>query len=173
PTTTTPLKPAPITSRPAVSPPLALIFFAFSIMGLARDSLSNSDKINNVDKQFLSAPIKSAVDKFQLIPEFLKMRGLVKEHIDSYNYFINTGMRKIVRVNSEIRSTVDPEVYLRFLDVKIGEPSVVLDGVAEKINPQSCRLSNMTYAAPIIAQIEYITESGGQYSQRLLVSKVT
>uniref|UniRef100_A0A803MXH1 DNA-directed RNA polymerase subunit beta n=1 Tax=Chenopodium quinoa TaxID=63459 RepID=A0A803MXH1_CHEQI len=115
-----------------------------------------------MDKQSLAAPIKSSVDKFQLIPEFLKMRGLVKEHLDSYNYFISTGIKKIVRVNNEIRSNVDRGIYLKFLDVKIGEPSIVLDGVFEKINPQMCRLSNMTYAAPIEAHIEYVTETGGQ-----------
>lgn len=26
-----------------------------------------------IDKQFLAAPVKSAVDKFQLLPEFLKV----------------------------------------------------------------------------------------------------
>uniref|UniRef100_A0A803LIM8 DNA-directed RNA polymerase subunit beta n=1 Tax=Chenopodium quinoa TaxID=63459 RepID=A0A803LIM8_CHEQI len=91
-----------------------------------------------------------------------QMRGLVKEHLDSYNYFISTGIKKIVRVNNEIRSNVDRGIYLKFLDVKIGEPSIVLDGVFEKINPQFCRLSNMTYAAPIEAHIEYVTETGGQ-----------
>lgn len=43
------------------------------------------------------------------------MRGLVKEHLDSYNYFIDTGIKKIVRVNNEIRSTIDREIYLKYL----------------------------------------------------------
>ena len=30
-------------------------------------------KSSPIDKQFLTAPIKSAVDKFQLLPEFLKV----------------------------------------------------------------------------------------------------
>lgn len=34
-------------------------------------SLTNDDHF--VDKQKLSAPIKSAADKFQLVPEFLKV----------------------------------------------------------------------------------------------------
>lgn len=131
-------------------------------MGFERDHLPTTDQTHGLDKQFLSAPIKSAVDKFKLIPEFLKVRGLVKEHLDSYNYFVNVGIKKIVRVNSEIRSFIDPEIYLRFKDVRIGEPSIVLDGVAEKITPHSCRLSDMTYAAPIEAHIEYITGSRGE-----------
>lgn len=31
-----------------------------------------------IDKQFLAAPVKSAVDKFQLLPEFLKVKSIFK-----------------------------------------------------------------------------------------------
>ena len=32
-------------------------------------------------------------DKWKLLPAFLKVRGLVKQHIDSFNYFINSEVR--------------------------------------------------------------------------------
>ncbi|KAI3990044.1 hypothetical protein MKX01_013530 [Papaver californicum] len=70
-----------------------------------------------IDKQFLASPIKKAVDKFQLLPEFLKVRGLVKQHLDSYNYFVNTEIKKIIRANSLIQS-IDPETYIRYTNVK-------------------------------------------------------
>uniref|UniRef100_A0A0D9V0X3 DNA-directed RNA polymerase subunit beta n=1 Tax=Leersia perrieri TaxID=77586 RepID=A0A0D9V0X3_9ORYZ len=41
----------------------------------------------------LAAPVANPVDKFALLPAFLKVRGLVKEHIDSFNYFITKGIR--------------------------------------------------------------------------------
>ena len=28
-------------------------------------------------------------EKWKLLPAFLKVKGLVKQHIDSFNYFIN------------------------------------------------------------------------------------
>lgn len=37
----------------------------------------------------LAAPIKEVKDKYELLPHFLKMRGLVRQHIDSFNYLIN------------------------------------------------------------------------------------
>lgn len=37
-------------------------------------------------------------------------------------------------------------MLFRFNSVKIGEPSIPRDGVSEKITPQLCRLSDMTYA---------------------------
>ncbi|KAI5664174.1 hypothetical protein M9H77_23497 [Catharanthus roseus] len=112
-----------------------------------------------IDKSFLAAPIKSAVDKFQLLPEFLKVRGLVKQHLDSFNYFVSTEIKKIVFANEWIRSKVDERVYLRYSDVRIGEPSMIIDGVTEKLTPHKCRLSDTTYAAPIFVNIEYRGQS--------------
>ncbi|XP_021832455.1 DNA-directed RNA polymerase III subunit 2-like [Prunus avium] len=95
-------------------------------MGVAQDSSADPPKNNKqksndgkqiphsaIDKEFLAAPIKSATDKFALLPEFLKVRGLVKQHLDSFNYFVNTGIKKIVRANDRIVSGVDPSIYLR------------------------------------------------------------
>ncbi|XP_011003287.1 PREDICTED: DNA-directed RNA polymerase III subunit RPC2 isoform X2 [Populus euphratica] len=128
------------------------------------DSLSEENVVDHlIDKQkHAAAPVKSAVDKFQLLPEFLKVRGLVKQHLDSFNYFINIGIKKIVRANDRIVSTVDPSLYLRFTDVKIGKPSMVVDAISEQITPHMCRLSDTTYAAPIWVNIEYISGSHGR-----------
>ncbi|KAK4253155.1 hypothetical protein QN277_010759 [Acacia crassicarpa] len=115
-----------------------------------------------IDKQFLAAPVKSAVDKFQLLPEFLKVRGLVKQHLDSFNYFVKTGIKKIVRANDRIVASKHPNIFLRFKDVRIGEPSIIIDGSPEKITPQTCRLSDQTYWAPILVNVEYSQGSPGQ-----------
>ncbi|XP_030543868.1 DNA-directed RNA polymerase III subunit 2 isoform X1 [Rhodamnia argentea] len=120
---------------------------------------------SDVDYQKIAAPIKSAVDKFQLVPEFLKVRGLVKQHLDSFNYFANTEIKKIVRANDKIVSNIDPNLYLRFKDVRIGNPTVAMgDGVVEDLSPQKCRLTDMTYAAPILVDVEYTKGSHGGYS---------
>ncbi|XP_058188586.1 DNA-directed RNA polymerase III subunit 2 [Rhododendron vialii] len=113
----------------------------------------------DIDKQFLAAPVKSAVDKFQLLPEFLKVRGLVKQHLDSFNYFVRTQIRKIVRANDLITSKVDPTIYLRYKEVWIGKPSTSIEGAVIELTPHNCRLSDLTYAAPIYVNIEY---SNGQ-----------
>ncbi|CAA7057341.1 unnamed protein product [Microthlaspi erraticum] len=133
-------------------------------MGLDQNDLEMTNDEHFVDKQKLTAPIKSTADKFQLVPEFLKVRGLVKQHLDSFNYFVNVGIRKIIRANSRIQSTLDPKIYLRFLDIRIGEPSVLTVSGADKINPHMCRLGDTTYAAPIYVNIEYAHGSNGQVS---------
>ncbi|CAI9107907.1 OLC1v1007389C1 [Oldenlandia corymbosa var. corymbosa] len=115
---------------------------------------------SGVDKEFLAAPVKSAVDKYQLLPEFLKVRGLVKQHLDSFNYFVTTGIKKIVAANNEIRSKEDPSIYLRYTDVRVGKPSILVDCVTEVLNPHRCRISDLTYAANILVNVEYTTQIG-------------
>ncbi|XP_065631564.1 DNA-directed RNA polymerase III subunit 2, partial [Quercus suber] len=153
-------------------------------MGEKKDSLEDPTKQNqhvgkqlpdnpDIDMQFLSAPIKSAVDKYQLVPEFLKVRGLVKQHLDSFNYFVNIGIKKIVRANDRIESSLDPSVYVRFKNVRIGKPSVPSDGVDDEICPQFCRLSDMTYAAPILVNVEYNTQGNNPQKTRFEKNDVT
>ncbi|GFP99206.1 DNA-directed RNA polymerase iii subunit rpc2 [Phtheirospermum japonicum] len=117
-----------------------------------------------IDKQALAAPVKNAVNKFQLVPEFLKVRGLVKQHLDSFNYFVRTQIKKIVQANDLVTSKLDPSIYLRYKDVRIGKPSFLIDGVTEELTPQKCRLSDITYAAPIYVSIEYVTGSNNSKS---------
>lgn len=132
------------------------------------DHIKRKQEEMSIHKHFPADPVKQAVDKFPLLPEFLKVRGLVKQHLDSFNYFVKTDIKKIVRANDRIVSSVDPSIYLRFKDVRIGEPSITVDGISEKLNPHTCRLSDMTYAAPILVNIEYIT---GSHVQKTRVEK--
>lgn len=70
----------------------------------------------------LSSSIKSLSDKWQLVPAFLSVRGLVRQHIDSFNYFIATDLKNIVRANDKVISNADPAFYLKYLDVHVGPP---------------------------------------------------
>jgi DNA-directed RNA polymerase III subunit RPC2 len=52
-------------------------------------------------------------DKWKLLPAFLKVKGLVKQHIDSFNYFVNVDLKKIVKANQRVTSDVDPHFFLK------------------------------------------------------------
>ncbi len=64
------------------------------------------------DPSKLTAPIKRVEDKFQLLPAFLQVRGLVKQHIDSFNYLLNHDIKKIVNANSKVTCDTDPPFRL-------------------------------------------------------------
>lgn len=63
----------------------------------------------------LTDPIDTARDKWNLLPAFLKVKGLVKQHIDSYNYFVEVQLKKILRANSEIRSSENRSFFIKYV----------------------------------------------------------
>lgn len=73
--------------------------------------------INPEDHGRLTSPIKELREKYELLPAFLRVRGLVRQHIDSFNYFINQELRKIIRAKGNERITCDTDAnfYLRYV----------------------------------------------------------
>ncbi|XP_054716873.1 DNA-directed RNA polymerase III subunit RPC2-like [Uloborus diversus] len=96
-------------------------------------------------------------DKAKLVPAFLKTKGLVKQHIDSFDHFINVEIKKIVKANEKIISDVDPSFYIKYLDINIGKP-VIEEGyhMVNLTTPHECRLRDITYSAPITVNVEYV-----------------
>lgn len=61
----------------------------------------------------LTDSISTAEDKWTLLPAFLKVKGLVKQHIDSFNFFVDVELKQIVKANERVVSDVDPQFFLR------------------------------------------------------------
>lgn len=66
-------------------------------------------------------PVKLLEDKWKLVPAFLEIKGLVKQHIDSFNHFVNVDIKKIIQANKLVLSDADPLFYLKYLDVRVGK----------------------------------------------------
>ncbi|KAG8215224.1 beta and beta-prime subunits of DNA dependent RNA-polymerase [Butyriboletus roseoflavus] len=104
----------------------------------------------------LADPIKNVEDKWLLLPAFLKVKGLVKQHIDSFNYFVDTDIKNIVKANNKVTSDVDPRFWLKYTDIHVGFPDRTdLDAIDKSITPHECRLRDITYSAPILVTIQY------------------
>ncbi|CCX32109.1 hypothetical protein FPQ18DRAFT_279952 [Pyronema domesticum] len=103
----------------------------------------------------LTDSINTVEDKWTLLPAFLKVKGLVKQHLDSFDYFVDVDLKKILKANDRVVSDVDPQFFLRYTDIRVGQPQRMdLESDAE-ITPNECRLRDLTYAAPIYVDIEY------------------
>lgn len=104
-----------------------------------------------------SSPEGATSNKYELIPAFLRARGLVKQHIESFNWLVQSEMKKIVAAknNQLVKCDADPLFYLKYLDIRVGTPSIEEDAVTESVTPQQCRLRDITYAAPIYVDLEY------------------
>ena len=91
-----------------------------------------------------------------MLPAFLKVKGLVKQHIDSFNYFVDTDIKNIVKANNKVTSDVDPRFWLKYTDINVGFPDRNEDQAIDKrVTPNECRLRDITYSAPIIVTIQY------------------
>jgi len=95
-------------------------------------------------------------DKWKLLPAFLKIKGLVKQHLDSFNHFIEVDIKNILKANSEIRCESDPNWFLKYLDISVGKPEIEEGfNVVKATNPHECRLRDISYCAPISVKIEF------------------
>ncbi|CAO1615813.1 unnamed protein product [Parajaminaea phylloscopi] len=105
----------------------------------------------------LSDPVKSVEDKWELLPAFLKVKGLVKQHIDSFNYFVDVDIKNIIRANQKVTSDIDHRFFLRYTDIRVGEPERDdPNAIDRSIFPHECRLRDLTYSAGIYVNVEYV-----------------
>ncbi|CZR53893.1 probable DNA-directed RNA polymerase III second-largest chain [Phialocephala subalpina] len=107
----------------------------------------------------LTDPISTAKDKWNLLPAFLKVKGLVKQHIDSFNYFVEHEIKDILKANNRVTSDVDKNFFLEYTDIRIGFPErLEFDDrrPLNEITPNECRLRDLTYNAPIRVDIKYV-----------------
>ena len=80
---------------------------------------------------------------------YFKENSLVKQHLDSYNKFIDNGLQTIVNRVGIIQPAVEG-FELRFGQIRIEKPKIIeADGAQRAILPSEARLRNLTYAAPI------------------------
>ncbi|KAG9894338.1 beta and beta-prime subunits of DNA dependent RNA-polymerase, partial [Aureobasidium melanogenum] len=127
----------------------------------------------------LTDPINTARDKWNLLPAFLKVKGLVKQHIDSYNFFVDTELKTILRANATVHSDVDPNMFIRYTDIRIGKPERVEDrhstvpGLSGPgITPNECRLRDLTYSAPIYVNFESRSQSGLKMERNVYIGRM-
>eukprot|EP00755_Sulcionema_specki_P022799 Sspe_Gene.77373::Locus_48340_Transcript_1_1_Confidence_1.000_Length_3591::g.77373::m.77373/K03021/RPC2, POLR3B; DNA-directed RNA polymerase III subunit RPC2 len=123
-----------------------------------------------VYKGDLSKPIP-VEDKWKLLPAFLKIKGFVRQHIDSFNYLIETDMGHIMQANREIISDVDPRIYLIYNAIRVETPvfeerGVVGTGSRTEVTPNECRLRDLTYSGAIKVDITYTQRVSDRIEKR-------
>lgn len=131
---------------------------ASSVLGMDESELQKRAEAKHMSVEgLLSEPVVRVEDKSELLPAFLKVRGLVRQHIDSFNYFIHQEMKKIIKAkgNEKVTCDTDANFYLKYTNIYVGNPVIEEDYIQTKMTPQQCRLRDMTYSAPISVDVEY------------------
>jgi len=102
---------------------------------------------------------------WNLSKEFIKDSGLVRQHIDSYDDFVDRGLQAIVNEVGELPIEIgDYPLRIKLGKIEIGAPRVIeVDGTERSIYPAEARIRNLTYAAPLhMEMIPVIGEREGQ-----------
>lgn len=86
----------------------------------------------------LTRPIGDVKEKWKLLPHFLRMRGLMKQHIDSFNHFVNVDIKQIVaaKSNCEVRSENESKFFLRYTNIYVGDPTLEEDSFLQNSKGQ-------------------------------------
>ncbi len=91
----------------------------------------------------------SIEDRWSIVEAFFKSRGLVRQHLDSFNDFIKNKLQEIIDEQGEIETEI-PGLKIKLGKIRIGRPRVrESDRGDREITPMEARLRNLTYAAPI------------------------
>ncbi|OYT61525.1 MAG: DNA-directed RNA polymerase subunit B [Thermofilum sp. ex4484_15] len=116
--------------------------------------------------------VLSNEDRWVLVEAFIKEKGLVRQHLDSYNDFIERRLQEIVNEQGIIETSI-PGFYVRLGKIEVGEPKVrEADGSETEIYPQEARLRNLTYAAPIYLTMSLVVDDIEQEPVRAYIGQM-
>jgi len=111
----------------------------------------------------------SEQDSWSLFRKFFREKGLERQHIDSYNDFIERGLQAVVDEVGEIPiETEEYSLKIRLGKIEIGSPRVIeVDGSERRIYPTEARVRNLTYSAPL--RLEMVPIVGNREGQTEMV----
>ncbi|NHJ86527.1 MAG: DNA-directed RNA polymerase subunit B [Asgard group archaeon] len=92
-------------------------------------------------------------DRWVLVESMVKELGLVRQHLDSYNEFIQNGMQDVVKEIGKIQPEI-PNYYVRINKIDMDPPNIrEADGSLNNIYPSEARIRNLTYTAPLYLEM--------------------
>jgi DNA-directed RNA polymerase subunit B len=88
-------------------------------------------------------------DTWPLVEAFIKEKGLVRQHLDSYNDFVDRGIQQVIDEIAGIELDIKG-VKVKFGRVNIEPPLIKeADGSRRSVFPSEARLRNISYTAPV------------------------
>ena len=93
-----------------------------------------------------------------LIRKHFADNSFVKSDIESFNYFIENELQRIVNENKEVEPTIIPpnveSFKIRLDKIEVKEPTITeADGSVRNIYPVEARLRKLSYAAPVFIEV--------------------
>ena len=112
-------------------------------------------------------------DRWFLLQAYVEENGLVKQHINSYNDFVQYGIHEIIKEFDGITiSTPEGNLIIKFGRLRFGDSPDVHEArnVISKVTPMEARLRNLTYATQMELEIFIYREGSNQPIHRDLIN---
>jgi DNA-directed RNA polymerase subunit B len=123
--------------------------------------------------------VRISHDDFLLLQKaFFREKGLVRQHLDSYNEFVDRGLQEVINEVGEIDIEVPEAPYkIKFGQVwvidpqsKISSPYITeVDGTKHEIYPLEARFRSLSYAAPLSLEMTPIVEGRDLETELVLI----
>ncbi|MCW3981478.1 MAG: DNA-directed RNA polymerase subunit B [Candidatus Bathyarchaeota archaeon] len=121
-------------------------------------------------------------DELMLLQKsFFKDKGLVRQHLDSYNKFIDQGLQEIVDEMDEIQVELPENPY----KIKLGQAWVIdpqtrisgpyvteVDGTKHEIFPMEGRFRNLSYVAPVAVEMTPVIDGREMDTELVLIGDI-
>jgi len=123
----------------------------------------------------------SKEDTHLLLKTFFNEKGLVRQHLDSYNEFIDHGLQEVVDEVGEIPIEIPESPYkVRLGQIWVIDPqsritgpyATEVDGTKHEIYPMEARLRNLTYAAPIALEMTPVIDGREQDTELVYIGNI-
>ena len=102
----------------------------------------------------------SSADLWFLVRGFFADEGLVRQHLDSYNEFVEHDLQRIIDEVGEIQiDAPDYPFKIKLKKIEIGRPRAIeVDESDHPIYPREALLRNLTYAAPLYLEVSRVRD---------------
>ncbi|MEW6329447.1 MAG: DNA-directed RNA polymerase subunit B, partial [Candidatus Micrarchaeota archaeon] len=89
----------------------------------------------------------------ELLEAYFRDNKLVRQHLDSYNKFIESGIQDVINKVGQVEPNIEG-YKLKFGKIRLERPMIVeADGSRRVILPAEARMRDLTYAAPLFLEI--------------------
>jgi len=93
------------------------------------------------------------MNKWPIIKSFFDEKKFVRQHLDSYNDFIERGLQQVINDQGGIETDIEG-FYVRFGRIRADIPrSRDADGSMRYLYPQETRLRDLTYSVPLYLEL--------------------
>ncbi|MFQ5969096.1 MAG: DNA-directed RNA polymerase subunit B [Nitrososphaerales archaeon] len=103
---------------------------------------------------------KNGLDMWPITSDTLRREGVARQHLNSYNEFIERGFQSIIDEVSEVEiETAEYPYKIKLGKLKLQHPRIMeLDGSITHVAPMEARLRNLTYGSPIMLECSVVED---------------